>query len=694
VGSLYSLTGRPEEALNYLKRVTYACPYDVDAWIELAEILADKDDKDAKQAYQTAVILFRSASEEGKAPKELCNNLAVVMHRRGEYEPALEMYSEAVDGLPKEDEDQTKLFQADSVSVTYNIARLHEEMGAIAKAVALYNGILQQHPHYTDCYLRLTALAAQSNDLTVAFKHLNEAQRMDPTKASTLVTFGNLHLRADEFGPAQKRYEQGLGLDKYDQYSLISLGNVFLHSYRPESENCDVFLNRAFDYYSRVLRRAPNNIYAAQGIACTLAEKGRFEQAKEVFDLVREGTTESSDTLVNLAHCYLQAGQHAQAVNTYQKCLQKFHCNSNLTILHFIAVAHYDAREFEECVKALQKASFIAPQDHIIRFNTAVAKYKCARKILEDGDADLAQCEAAKSHLHGAVRILIHMKDIAKKAESDESTKKHKQPFSSKRSDYWLEKSNKSLEHVTPKVQEIKDIIQAKEKARQLQRQIFEDTMRKRAAAEKEKKDAQLAKLQEMEEIAKQKEERLQQSIAEWKAADDSALVSATQDQEKRAKKKKKGDLEVVDEEEFPAPPSPSPERNPAEDDDADDDDDAGSAAREKDAGEQDDAPKKKKLRRMRNSDSDDSSDADEKEADKEDNKQDAGDEAEPKAAEEAEKEEAPQDPVESGASPAAEEAPSEDAPQTASEPQDEADGDGAKKRKRGIVMDDSDDDE
>ena len=55
--------------------------------------------------------------------------------------------------------------------------------------------------------------------------------------------------------------------------------------------------------------------------------------------------------------------------------------------------------------------------------------------------------------------ILIPIEDIAKKAESDESTKKHKQPFSSKRSDYWLEKSNKSLEHVSVRPQPMHDPI-------------------------------------------------------------------------------------------------------------------------------------------------------------------------------------------------------------------------------------------
>ena len=60
-----------------------------------------------------------------------------------------------------------------------------------------------------------------------------------------------------------------------------------------------------------------------------------FDQAKEVFDLVREGTTESSDTLVNLAHCYLQAGQHAQATLKHDAslplvCNLTVHLNSDI----------------------------------------------------------------------------------------------------------------------------------------------------------------------------------------------------------------------------------------------------------------------------------------------------------------------------------------------------------------------------
>lgn len=68
-----------------------------------------------------------------------------------------------------------------------------------------------------------------------------------------------------------------------------------------------------------MLQQQPSNTYAAHGLGCVLAEQGRFDQAKEVFDQVREAaaansTFEMPDVWINSAHVLLAQGHFQNAI--------------------------------------------------------------------------------------------------------------------------------------------------------------------------------------------------------------------------------------------------------------------------------------------------------------------------------------------------------------------------------------------
>lgn len=65
---------------------------------------------------------------------------------------------------------------------------------------------------------------------------------------------------------------------------MCGLANVYLLSARPEEPaKFAKALARAEDLYSRALRKDPSNIYAAHGLGCVFALKGKLTPAKEVF---------------------------------------------------------------------------------------------------------------------------------------------------------------------------------------------------------------------------------------------------------------------------------------------------------------------------------------------------------------------------------------------------------------------------
>lgn len=627
LGTLYARNGRHGEAMSYLKKVTTSAPRDVEARIELAELLAQTDLPKAKEEYQIAVKLIRQKDEP--VPREITNNLAVVLHMLKEHQEALQLYEESVGGIPAEGEEQSKLFEKGNVTITYNIARLREDTGMLESATVLYNNILKAFPHYIDCYLRLAAIEAKSSNFKEASSFLHKASALDPKHIGTIIAFGNLHLGAEEFSQAQKRFEEALSIDKYDEYALISYGNVYLHSYRPELEYGQKNLDNAIDFYSRTLRKHPNNIFAAQGIACSIAEKGRFEQAKEMFDLVREGAADSSDTFINSGHCYLQAGHHVQAVKTYQQCLNKFHYNQNIEILQYLAHAHYDASQFEDSVRIFQVALRVSPNNYALWFNIAVAKYKLACSYLDTEDTvDLEKVTTAGFHLKTSCKILTHLSGVMEsKKNSDDSKESRKLPFTEHRLQHWLGQCQHTIAKVAPKEEAMRQFQKDKERRAENQRNIFAEAQRRQEEEKARKRQEEQEKAEARELRARENAQKLAQLTAQWEQKSADEQIQEEMKKHTKGKKGKKDQFQV--EEEAPLPSlSADMEADPDLDldDMADDDDDANRSDANQDdpnpSDDDDDAqakPAPKRRKKIKRKGSDDDSDDDDDDGDKED---------------------------------------------------------------------------
>ena len=83
LGSIYAQsTHQPKRdvAKEYLKKVTSREPDDVEAWIELAQILEQSDLSECLKSYMTAMKLFRDKVKVA-IPPEIYNNIGSVHYR-------------------------------------------------------------------------------------------------------------------------------------------------------------------------------------------------------------------------------------------------------------------------------------------------------------------------------------------------------------------------------------------------------------------------------------------------------------------------------------------------------------------------------------------------------------------------------------------------------------------------------------
>lgn len=127
--------------------------------------------------------------------------------------------------------------------------------------------------------------------------------------------------QAIESEKASKRsYEQVLKeCNKNDIYTHVALGNYHAASAREiKGEKAkDVRASAyklAVNFYSQALRRDPYNVYAANGLAITIAENGHLEQASDLFNQVREAAVNNANVWVNLAHVSVELKQYRKAI--------------------------------------------------------------------------------------------------------------------------------------------------------------------------------------------------------------------------------------------------------------------------------------------------------------------------------------------------------------------------------------------
>ncbi|RWS11596.1 RNA polymerase-associated protein CTR9-like protein [Dinothrombium tinctorium] len=396
LGSLYAQSNnqaKRDQAKTYLKKVTEQAPDDVEAWIELAQILEQNDLQGALSAYGTAIKLLKEVVKV-HIPPEIHNNVAALHFRLGNLQEALTNYEAALERCKIDAANDENYFGSISVTINYNLARLYEAFNLFDKAEKIYKDILREHPNYIDCYLRLGCMARDRGQIYDASDWFKEALQVDQDNPDAWSLIGNLHLAKQEWGPGQKKFERILKQDAtaQDTYSQIALGNVWLqtlHQPTKDKEKDKRHQDRALSLYKQVLRLDPKNIWAANGIGAVLAHKGYISEARDVFAQVREATADFPDVWLNIAHIYVEQKQYVAAQQMYENCLKKFYRFNNVEILQYLARAYFKSGKLRECKNVLLKARRVAPQDTVILYNLALVLQRLATQVLEDSKSNL-----------------------------------------------------------------------------------------------------------------------------------------------------------------------------------------------------------------------------------------------------------------------------------------------------------------
>lgn len=416
LGSLYASSpsqSKRDLAKQHLKKVTEQYAEDVEAWIELAQILEGSDLKASLAAYHRATSLLQDLVQMD-IPPEILNNIAAIHFRLQNYDEAHKHFKMAWERCDIEKEQDPQYYSSIAVTIKYNSARLYEMFCQSDKAEKLYKEILREHPNYVDCYLRLGCMARDRGHTYDASVWYKEALSMNNEHPDAWSLMGNLHLAKNEWGPGQKKFERILNnpATSQDSYSSIALGNVWLttlHQPNRDKEKEGKHQERALAMYKQVLRNDPKNIWAANGIGAVLAHKGYINEARDIFAQVREATADFSDVWMNISHIYVEQKQYLNAIQMYENCSKKFYKNPNIEVLSYLARAYFKANKLKDAKFTLLKARHVSPHDTVILYNLAGVLHRLAKSTLADEKSNLKTVLAAVHELTLAQKYFNHL---------------------------------------------------------------------------------------------------------------------------------------------------------------------------------------------------------------------------------------------------------------------------------------------
>ena len=516
LGSLYSLSKsmeKREQAKKLLENVTKQQPDDIEAWIELAQILEDTDVQAALNAYEQASNMLREHVSPD-LPPEILNNIGSLQFRSNHLEEAKSLYREALERCRAEVEHDVNYYAGMSITIRYNLARVHESLHEDLVAERIYRQILSEQSGYIDCFLRLGSMARDRGQIHEALDFFKEAFRVDQDNPEAWSLIGNIHLSKKEFGLAQKKFEKILEKHKDDTYALVALGNMWLETlYQPTKDKTkqDKHYERALQLFKHVLKVDQGNIWAANGVGCLLAWKGHITHARDIFAQVRESTADFCDVWINIAHIYVEQKQYIPAVQMYENCMKKFGREHDTETLMNLARAYYKADKFSDCRRVIIRARHIKPSDKIILYNLCLVLQRSATSTLRDEKSTLRTVQMAVSDLKTAQRNFTFLAEQGDKTKMNVEQAGREARLCSdilSQAQQFVQRAKKRDEQE----KEIKRRQEAEKQAMKLkQKQEEEEQMRRNEEAVKKREEMRQAELA--------RAEQLRQSLAAAAAA-------------------------------------------------------------------------------------------------------------------------------------------------------------------------------
>ncbi|TIA91902.1 hypothetical protein E3P81_01822 [Wallemia ichthyophaga] len=390
---------------------------EAETYVELARLWEKDNIKKSSEAYERACNVRKE--QNLSMPIELLNNVAVLTAKIGNVDNAVSYLQEAVTRLDN-GESNTRDFCIRNIDIKqhictmkYNLARILEDGKDVQHAKKLYMQVLEIHPEYFECKVRLASLYMDENMPDEAHTLLKEVLTTWNDHKNLRAFYTNFLMRYD-MSSAKRFCDDTLKkVAPNDIYALCVSGWVTYvksRDMRPKVGTSEVKdrerqFREAIIYWEKALRYDPKCVYAAQGLAIAIAENvvpdpsrrdGQEPSEEEntkarrdalgVFAKIRDCLDEAS-VYINMGHCFYAQDEFDKAVEVYEHSLARHEEVSSL--LHACranyskGVQKSDFKFLEKALAYAQTATKKSPKDKSVKYNIAMIEQKMLQVVLD-----------------------------------------------------------------------------------------------------------------------------------------------------------------------------------------------------------------------------------------------------------------------------------------------------------------------
>jgi protein O-mannosyl-transferase len=271
------------------------------------------------------------------------SNLGSFLSGRGNVDEAIRDFRKALELWPNQSRDHN------------NLGKALVQKDRIAEAMDHFQTALRISPDDPDTESNIGAALLQQGDLDEAMSHLRRAVEKWPRHAQAHINLGNALLQKREADDAIAEYQKTLALPFDHAESLYSIGNAL-------RQKGDV--EEAIIQYRTAIALRPDYANAHNNLANALRQTGRLEEAVHEYEAALKSEPGSILAKNNLA--WLLATSSNASVRDGAKAVRLAEQADRLSggndpiILHTLAAAYAENRQFPEAVEAAQRALELA----------------------------------------------------------------------------------------------------------------------------------------------------------------------------------------------------------------------------------------------------------------------------------------------------------------------------------------------
>lgn len=376
---------------------------DIPAQLVYAALLEEMSPEIALQCYERVVT--ESEKQQIAVDVAVRVNMASLLARLNRAKEAQEIFDELVDD---------KLLDPARPIINYNRGRIAEMLDNDDVAMAFYKTLKPEDVPYWEAHIRMALIANTRNQTQEAEDMFKTAMKDPHTRSMAAGYLSELYAKQKKFKDAQEILEKTRKESDFMELNFAKFMHHFLDSLGTQSRRKRFLIDHVGITCMNVMKKS-KNAFAVNGLGVYFAESEMFEESKACFTSAGPNKQLSHAARINLAHVNIRDGKHmsrnaidnigrpdlnvlAIAKSKFQQA-EKLYSDSlklssrlaepkdrrwRIELLHYLGCAQFESRDYFDAVETFSQVLAHDISCTVVWYNLGVANFEAGMTRLKE----------------------------------------------------------------------------------------------------------------------------------------------------------------------------------------------------------------------------------------------------------------------------------------------------------------------